>query len=79
MECGATGHWNSGPRLEGFLTWFLEAKRWQKLNEDTLPCFLAAASCRRQRPSWALAPVPLEINDMVSDSRSGDRDRDFRC
>jgi hypothetical protein len=27
----------------------------------------------------ALAPVPLEIDDVVSDSRSGDRDRDFRC
>jgi hypothetical protein len=54
-------------------TWFLETKRWRKLNEDTPPCFLAVGSGPR-----ALVPVLLEIDDVVSASRFGDRDRDFR-
>jgi hypothetical protein len=38
---GRSGIGTAARVCKGILTWFLEAKRWRKLNEDTPPCFLA--------------------------------------
>jgi hypothetical protein len=80
-EAGAAGpaFRTAGRVWKRIPTWFPEAKRWQKLNEDTPPCFLAVGELPSAAAPLALAPVLLEIDDVVSDSRSGDRNRDFRC
>jgi hypothetical protein len=71
----AQGRWRVAKRI---LTQFLEAKRWQKLNEDTRPYVLAGGELLVRTGPPALVPVPLEIDDVVSGSRSGNRDCGFR-
>jgi hypothetical protein len=80
VEAGAAGPaFRTAARVwKRILTWFLEAKRWQKLNEDTPPCFLAVGELPSAAALARWLRLHLEIDDVVSDSRSGDRDRDFR-